>query len=72
MSKSRYTIADLRGVVKGVKNLLMDAPDEGIAIDVLGEVSSVERGLASLRRGSQVEFEDGQAGGIWRIEKGRK
>jgi hypothetical protein len=72
VTKARYTISTLRGVVAGAKALIMDAPDEGVTIDVLGEVKAVERGLASLRGGAQAEFEDGQTGGVWRIEKGRR
>jgi len=68
----RFTFADLNDVVTNTKRLLVGAESDIETIDILGEISTTERGLASLRRGTQAEYQNGDSGKKWRLEQGRK
>ena len=67
MNGKGYTVNGLRKIVPNVKETLMKAEGEGAVIDVLGEIKQIEKGLTSLRQGTQVEFESYQRGARWRI-----
>jgi len=67
MATNGYTTRGMRTIVPKVKATLLNADGEGEVIDVLGEIREIEKGLAFLRQGSQVEFETGQRGKSWQV-----
>lgn len=72
MATKPYTTRQMREIVPRVKETLLHAEGESAVIDVIGDLRSIETGLADLRKGAAVEFEDGMEGRRWRFEQGMR
>ena len=62
----------LEQVPAKAKALTLKADGDEQLIDVLGTINSVEQGLGSLRRGTDVEVPAGLAGKRWKMEQGQR
>ena len=67
MNAKPYTQRETQLVVGRLKATLMAADGEGEALDVVGDIKSIETQLADIRKGAAVEFESGMSGERWRI-----
>jgi len=72
MATKGLTANGIAKIVPSLKQTLLNAHGEGEALDVLGDIKSIESQLATIRKGAAVEFEDGMAGKRWRFEQGRR
>lgn len=70
MAPKPYTPREMRQVVSRIKETLLHAEGESAVIDVIGDMRSIESGIANLRKGAAVEFEDGMEGERWRFTQG--
>lgn len=67
MTAKPYTQRETQLIPGRIKATLMAAKGEGEALDVVGDIKSIESQLADIRKGAAVEFESGMAGSRWRI-----
>jgi len=62
-----YTPREIQLVAGRLKATLLAADGEGEALDVIGDIKSIETQLAGIRKGAAVEFESGMHGERWQI-----
>ena len=67
MTAKPYTQRETQLIPGRIKATLMAAEGEGGALDVVGDIKSIETQLADIRKGAAVEFESGLSGERWRI-----
>ena len=67
MDAKPYTPRETQLVVGRLRATLLAAEGEGGALDVIGDIKSIETQLADIRKGAAAEFQTGQQGNRWRI-----
>ena len=67
MKPKPYTQRETQLVVGRLRATLLAAEGEGGALDVIGDIKSIETQLADIRKGAAVEFQTGQRGNRWQI-----
>jgi len=67
MSAKPYTPREIQLVAGRIRATLLAAEGEGEALDVVGDIKSIESQLADIRKGAAVEFESGMRGKRWQI-----
>ena len=62
---------NLERIPQTVRNMILDAKDEGERVDILGRVNWLEGRLKEERRLAVTEIDPGTEGKIYRMEQGR-
>lgn len=64
------TLNGMRQWPHEARRLILDAPDEGARVDILGTMREVEKGLAEERRLAMTEIETGTTGDEFTVTQG--
>ncbi len=72
MKHKAYSERELAEVVPRVKETILESAGDETLVDVLGDVRTVERGLASLRQEMSAELDDFVYGERWQMVRNRQ